>query len=440
MQRNLGNPCPRQGFVRPSDMVIKPNVVTVAEAAKALNISIDTIRRWEKKGLINARRSEHNHRLFEIRELERLALRQAGGDKTNRYRILKAKPSKFTSIELFAGAGGMALGLENAGLNNLFLNELNKDAVSTLKQNRPGWKVNGDDVHLVSLQKFAGKIDVLTGGFPCQAFSYAGQGAGFADARGTLFYEFARCVSELQPKIAIGENVRGLLRHDGGRTLQAMVLELESRGYRVMYKLLRAQFLDVPQKRERLLILAIRKDLDLPFLLPVERDYTLSMREALKGVPKSAGTKYPKSKEDVLRLVPQGGYWRDLPIDVQKSYLKGSFHLTGGKTGMARRLSWQEPSLTLTCSPAQKQTERCHPKETRPLTVREYARIQTFPDDWKFTGSVASQYKQIGNAVPVNLGYYIGRVAIGMLQGRWDDTECKAIDDITEERKWHLFS
>ena len=86
----------------------------------------------------------------------------------------------------------------------------------------------------------------------------------------------------------------------------------------------------------------------------------------------------------------------------------GSYFLGGGKTGMARRLAWSEPSLTLTCNPAQKQTERCHPRETRPLTIREYARIQTFPDEWEFEGSLTSQYKQIGNAVPVNLGYHIG--------------------------------
>jgi DNA (cytosine-5)-methyltransferase 1 len=100
--------------------------------------------------------------------------------------------------------------------------------------------------------------------------------------------------------------------------------------------------------------------------------------------------------------------------------MKASFYMGGGKTGMARRLSWDEPSLTLTCSPAQKQTERCHPKETRPLTVREYARIQTFPDSWKFAGSMSSAYRQIGNAVPVNLGYHIGRCLIAMLENKPD--------------------
>lgn len=116
-----------------------------------------------------------------------------------------------------------------------------------------------------------------------------------------------------------------------------------------------------------------------------------------------------------MEQVPAGGYWRDLPEEVQKEYMGGSYYLTGGRTGMARRLSWDEPSLTLTCAPAQKQTERCHPEETRPLTVREYARIQTFPDDWEFCGSMAHQYKQIGNAVPVNLGYHVGRCVLAAL-------------------------
>ena len=114
-------------------------------------------------------------------------------------------------------------------------------------------------------------------------------------------------------------------------------------------------------------------------------------------------------------MVPQGGYWRDLPIDIQKEYMQKSFYLGGGKTGMARRMSWEEPSLTLTCSPAQKQTERCHPEDTRPFTVREYARIQTFPDNWKFSGSLSQQYKQIGNAVPVNLAYALGEEIVRFL-------------------------
>ena len=132
-------------------------------------------------------------------------------------------------------------------------------------------------------------------------------------------------------------------------------------------------------------------------------------------VPESNGQKYPAKKIEVMKLVPQGGYWRDLPEDVQKTYMQKSFYLGGGKTGMARRMHWDEPCLTLTCAPAQKQTERCHPEETRPFTVREYARIQTFPDDWEFKGALTSQYKQIGNAVPTNMAYELGLSLVDFL-------------------------
>lgn len=148
----------------------------------------------------------------------------------------------------------------------------------------------------------------------------------------------------------------------------------------------------------------------------------MTMADALKAgelyhsdVPESQGQSYPEHKKQVLDLVPAGGCWRDLPDEVARNYMKKSYFLGGGKTGMARRLAWHEPSLTLTCSPAQNQTERYHPDETRPLTVREYARIQTFPDDWQFAGSLAQQYKQIGNAVPVNLAYAVGLQLIDLL-------------------------
>lgn len=394
--------------------------LTAHDAGELLKVSSDTIRRWEKKGLIKAQRNENNYRVFDIDEIRRLQ-NKLNGDHGNNYRILAAKKkSPFKCIELFAGAGGTALGMENAGLNHVLLNEFNKDAAETLRINFKGSNVIEGDVHDLSFKEYAGKVDVVQAGFPCQAFSYAGNRKGFEEARGTLFFEFARCVKETMPKIAVGENVRGLLNHDNGRTLRTMVKVFDELGYRVHYRVLRSQYLDVPQKRERLIILAVRKDLDLPFVFPKEKDYTISLREALKDCPLSEGQKYPQKKYDVMKLVPEGGYWKDLPENIQRSYMGASYFLGGGKTGMARRLSWSEPSLTLTCAPAQKQTERCHPSETRPLTVREYARIQTFPDSWKFSGSVASQYKQIGNAVPVNLGYHVGRCVIAMLTGKYD--------------------
>lgn len=338
----------------------------------------------------------------------------------------------YTVIELFAGAGGLALGLEAAGLTCVALNEVNHWAAETLRVNRPEWNVIEDDVKNISFSNWYGKIDVVTGGFPCQAFSYAGKKLGFQDARGTLFYEFARIVKDTMPKICVGENVRGLLNHDQGNTLKGMIEVLDEIGYRVLEpQVLKAIYYNVPQKRERLVIIGIRKDIDVEFEYPKPNyDRLLTLKDALKkgtlystDVPKSNGANYPKRKKEILDLVPPGGYWRDLPLDLQKEYMLKSFYLGGGKTGMARRISWNEPSLTLTCSPAQKQTERCHPDETRPFTIREYARIQTFPDEWEFKGSISEQYKQIGNAVPVNLGKAIGDSIMDFLRAVGCDWE-----------------
>ncbi len=328
------------------------------------------------------------------------------------------KPNQsYNVLELFAGAGGLAIGLEKAGIKCAALNEIDKWACQTLRKNRPNWKVLEGDVKDFDFTDFEGKVDIVTGGFPCQAFSYAGKKLGLKDTRGTLFYEFARVVTEVKPAICAGENGRGLLSHENGKTLKGMISILDEIGYNVVspVQILKAINYNVPQKRERLILVGIRKDIDIEYHYPVPYDKIYNLSDALKkgdlyksDVPKSSGTKYPDHKKRVLDLVPPKGYWRDLPFDIQKEYMQKSFYLGGGKTGMARRIGWDEPCLTLTCSPAQKQTERCHPEETRPFTIREYARIQTFPDEWKFEGSISQQYKQIGNAVPVNLAKEIG--------------------------------
>ena len=340
---------------------------------------------------------------------------------------MMVKPTRnYTSVELFAGAGGLGIGLERAGFKHLLLNEIDKHASNTLRHNRPNWNVVNDDICNVSFKEFHGQVDLLSGGFPCQAFSYAGKKLGLNDTRGTLFYEFARAVSEIQPRVFIAENVRGLLNHDHGKTFQVIKDVIDDIGYTLItYDVLKAIFYRVPQKRERLILVAVRDDLLMsphPFRMPSKHNCIYTMKDALFPSPlypepicSSEGQLYPKRKAEILKNVPQGGYWKDLPIELQKEYMQGSFFLGGGKTGMARRLSLDEPSLTLTCSPAQKQTERCHPLETRPLNVREYARVQTFPDDWHFTGPISAQYKQIGNAVPCNLAERIGNSIISML-------------------------
>lgn len=313
-----------------------------------------------------------------------------------------------TAIELFAGAGGLALGLELAGIKTLQYVEFDKACCETLKANRPEWNVVCDDIHNVDFTAFRDKVDIVTGGFPCQAFSFAGKKLGFEDTRGTLFHEFARCVKEVNPKVFLAENVRGLVSHDKGRTLRTIIDVLEGLGYTTQYQVLNAAYYGVGQKRERIVIIGIRNDLNIEFTYPKPDAKMTTLRQALKDCPPSIGEEYSEKKRKVLELVPPGGCWVDLPEDVAKTYMGKSYYSGGGRRGMARRISWDEPCLTLTCSPSQKQTERCHPEETRPFTVREYARIQSFPDDWKFCGGISDQYKQIGNAVPVEMARRIG--------------------------------
>lgn len=328
----------------------------------------------------------------------------------------------YTSVELFAGGGGLALGMSLAGFHHVLLNEFETAACKTLRYNRPDWNVIEGDVRHIDFSPLRDKVDFLSGGFPCQAFSYAGKQGGFNDTRGTLFFELARAVQEIRPKVFMGENVKGLTSHEDGKTLATIRNAIAELGYTLVEpKVLKAIMFQVPQKRERLILIAIRNDIAdrVQFQWPSPFERVLTLRDALyrsvifdSDVPVSEGMQYPEKKRVVLEQVPQGGDWRNLPEDVARDYMGGSWFLGGGKTGMARRLSLDEPSLTLTCSPCQKQTERCHPLETRPLSIREYARIQTFPDYWQFQGTISDKYKQIGNAVPVNLAWAIGRSLI----------------------------
>ncbi|MDH1602128.1 DNA (cytosine-5-)-methyltransferase [Empedobacter sp. GD03739] len=404
--------------------MVMSEYLTISETAKLLNKSTKTLRRWDEEGKLSAVREPiSNYRVYRRRDVETLFAEFLQTDIEETVSNFVKPTQDFHVLELFAGAGGLAIGMEKAGLKCVALNEIDKHACETLRKNRPNWNVLEGDIKNFNFSEYYNKVDVVTGGFPCQAFSYAGKRLGLEDARGTLFYEFARAVKEVNPPICIGENVKGLLNHDNGNTLRGMISILDEIGYKVVpVEVLKAINYNVPQKRERLILVGIRKDIPIDYHYPTPYKKIYNLSDALKkgelfdcNVPKSTGAKYPESKKSVLDLVPPKGYWRDLPLEIQKEFMGASFYLGGGKTGMARRIGWDEPCLTLTCSPAQKQTERCHPDETRPFTVREYARIQTFPDEWEFSGPMAQQYKQIGNAVPVNLGKEVGYSIINFL-------------------------
>lgn len=325
-----------------------------------------------------------------------------------------------TNIELFAGCGGLALGLDLAGFEHILLNEFNKDACNTLKLNKPQWNILCQDIKEVSWKGYK-NIDLLSGGFPCQAFSHSGKRLGFEDTRGTLFHEFARAIKEIEPLCFLAENVKGLLTHDNGNTINVIFNTFKDLGYEVFSPLLlNANDYEVAQKRERVLIFGVKKEvakffkfeappkktkLVLKDVLSISRYYPLPIGE-------SKGAKYSILKQNYFKKIRPGYYWKDLTLEDQKQYLGNMFNSGGGKTGVLRRISMDEACMTLLTSPTQKQTERCHPNEIRPFNIREYARIQSFPDSWNFTGSLSSQYKQIGNAVPVNLAKAVGEVII----------------------------
>jgi DNA (cytosine-5)-methyltransferase 1 len=316
-----------------------------------------------------------------------------------------------TFIEVCAGCGGLSSGFIKAGFKPLLINEIVPTFCKTLRKNHPGEHIYEGSMLDLNLTEYKNRVDVLQGGVPCQAFSHAGDRKGLEDPRGKLIVEFNRLINQCDPRMFLVENVKGLITHNNGDTLKQIIQLFENEGkYSVSYKLVNAKDYEVPQKRERILIVGVRSDISREFTFPEKSKRVVLLKDVLVNVPPSPGAKYNEYKTSVMKLVPQGGCWVDLPEHIKKEYVgEKSLAAGGGKRGMAKRLSMNDFSLTLTTSPCQKQTERCHPIETRPLNVREYARIQTFPDSYEFCGSVNDQYKQIGNAVPVELAYHVAR-------------------------------
>lgn len=321
-------------------------------------------------------------------------------------------------IEVCSGAGGLSSGFIDIGFKPILLNDNDKHCVETLRLNHPEVKISKQSMLDIDLDKYKDKdIDLLMSGAPCQSFSLAGKREGIKDDRGKLLLHFIKMVDILNPKMFLIENVKGLVSHDGGKTIKYIIDEIDKlQKYETKYKVLNANDYSVPQNRERLIIIGVRNDLDKKFKFPTKHEYKPILKDVLEDCPSSPGIEYKKEKQDILKLVPEGGCWVDLPEELQKSYMGKSFYSEGGKRGILKRLDMNKPSLTLLTSPSQKQTERCHPKETRPLQTLEYSRIQTFPDSYKFSGSINQKYKQIGNAVPPKLAKAIAEEVMNTLK------------------------
>lgn len=344
----------------------------------------------------------------------------------------------YESISLFSGAMGLDLGLEKAGININLCQDFDESCYKTMIQNnKPA--ITGDIQKIESaeileranLQK--GEAFLLCGGPPCQPFSTAGKRLGINDPRGSLFMDYVRMVNETRPRFFVFENVKGLTSipvdkgGDPGGVLEIILSEFHKLGYKTVHGVLDAVHYGVPQFRERLIIIGSRDNEDIFLPVPthfmvhqLQKMQWLTLGDTIRDLEDNPGVcaQFSEERLKYLRMVPEGGNWRDLPKDIQPEAMGGAWKSGGGKVGFYRRLSYSQPSPTVVTSPVQKATMMCHPTKDRPLSVKEYARIQQFPEDWTIVGNVTNQYKQIGNAVPIGLAKAVGDAIIATANGK----------------------
>lgn len=348
----------------------------------------------------------------------------------------------FPVISLFSGAMGLDLGLMDAGLHIAVSQDSDKWCVETIRKNGH-LAVEGDIRKLIEedskcnfllkeakLKKDA--VFAVVGGPPCQSFSTAGKRKGVEDERGMLFNQFIHVVETIRPRFFVMENVKGLASMPSDPTdklspplIKHILEKFKSLGYHTVHGVLDAVHYGTPQFRERLVIIGSRDKeaifLPSPTHFHIHQNADMRWRTLSNAIGDITDCgphgKFASSINEFLKFVPEGGNWRSLPPEQTKAAMGGAYESGGGKVGFFRRLSYSEPSPTLVTSPNQKATLLCHPREIRPLSVLEYARIQQFPDSWKFEGKVTDCYRQIGNAVPIPLGRAIGQMLISVALG-----------------------
>lgn len=342
---------------------------------------------------------------------------------------LKDKAISLKTISLFSGAGGLDLGLIKSGFEIVWANDIYKPAVENYKHNIG--EIFEADITKVDPATLP-DCDVVVGGFPCQPFSNAGNRLGISDERGNLYLDCIRIIENKQPKIVVFENVRGLLsikNKDGSKLIDTIVYLLENTGigYTVSYKLLKASDYGVPQNRYRVIIVGIRKDLGFEYEFPepeAVNPASLTVGHAIEGINETIPNamdvwKLSPQSQDLIQYIPEGGSWKSVPYehlplrlkkirDDMKRYHSPNFY---------RRFSRTEINGTITAAATPENSGILHPTEDRRYSVREIARIQSFPDDYEFIGSsVAAKYKIIGNAVPPKLSEVISSSIVEQLK------------------------
>lgn len=349
---------------------------------------------------------------------------------------------KFKALSFFTGLGGLDIGMKQAGIVPLLIDDIDPIVRESISVNYPNMGLLGDiskimkrDIYHYANLPYNTHIDCIFGGPPCQSFSTIGKRKGLNDIRGNALLQYLRIIKMIRPTYAVIENVRGLLsahlveRKNSkiitikGGVLLHIIHELKKADYSVSFNLYNSANFGACEKRERLVLIAKLGSQKVNYLRPTNSKYPKfhlpkwrTFFSAVDGLnPCQHYLSYSKNRLKYVKLIPEGGNWKDLPIRLQKKYMKGAYYSAGGRSGYLRRLDQKKPSPTLVTSPLMKATDLIHPVLNRPLSVEEYKRIQGFPDNWYIAGKLADQYKQIGNAVPIPLGYAIGKCIIDNL-------------------------
>lgn len=361
----------------------------------------------------------------------------------------------------FTGAMGLDLGLELAGIQPTLAVEVNPVYCSTARLNRPAldvWEADVNELDGDSLHRRRPRhrdVFMMVGGPPCQSFSPGGKRAALSDPRGNLIYSYLRLIEQVQPRYFVLENVANILTaalkhrpiaerpgknwnlssyHDSptngdesapamqpdelsGSAIRQIFADVNQLGYSITFGVLDSSEFGAPQKRFRFIMLGARRGPSPAIPQATRGEHSRdglacsTVRQAIYDLRNCPGphSEYTPEVAQYFALVPPGGNWRQLPKELQREALgTAAFKAGGGKTGFYRRLAWDAPAPTITGRANRKGSAVCHPEQTRPLSVRECARLQGFPDEWKFEGSMSDQYMQVGNAVPVCLGHAVG--------------------------------
>ena len=425
-------------------MIDTNNLLTAGEVAKKLKVTVQSVRLLIKNGMLNAERVG-NQWLTSIEDLNEYIEKNDVVIEPDDHERLSDDIPEIVALSFFSGAMGLDIGMKNGGIDALLACEFNKACRMTIAKNKPEIGLIGDitDFTAEEILKMAKipegrKVDVIFGGPPCQAFSTAGNRKAFDDERGNVFLKYLSIISEIKPTYVVIENVRGLLSTPfkykdieepiKGGAMMIILDKLKEIGYTVSFNLYNAAYFGAPQIRERVVIIGKLGGGKVSYLQPTHNEEGTdglkawrTLRDAFDdNLPMNVEhhfIEFPEKRLKYYRILKEGQYWKDHPLDLQKEALGKSFYLGGGKTGFLRRLSYSRPSPTLVTNPTMPATDLAHPTEDRPLSVEEYKSIQEFPESWKVCGGILDQYKQIGNAVPVKLGEAIAKTIIDDMNG-----------------------